>query len=348
VTTEDRVWHAVSEGLLGRSQKQARTGFTNICCPMCVLRGETPDRKHRCGVTHDGLTTGVNCFNCGFRARYQPGEHLSRNMRDFLEALGTSRRDMGRLVLWAEQMRRHPPDLVVAQAPTTIDQHPTANLPHGARPLSDWADEGCRDPWFCRVARYLCSRGAVAMAASTYYWTPSTFRDLNRYLLIPCHQDQRVVGWTARAVDPALTRYLKSLPPNYLFNAQFLTWPHRQYVFIVEGVFDGLTIDGVASLRSTLNDKQIDWINRCGKQPVVVPDRDKAGSHLVEIAIQQHWAVATPCFGRHQWWDADVKDAAEAVCRYNKLYTVQSILATQVTYAPEILARTSYKATSMR
>jgi hypothetical protein len=97
-----------------------------------------------------------------------------------------------------------------------------------------------------------------------------------------------------------------------------------------------------------LNERQIDWINRCDKQPIVIPDRDKAGSHLIEIAIQQQWAVATPSYGRYQWWDAKVKDAAEAVQLYDRLYTVQSILATQTTHASAIRLRTSYKATGMR
>src|SRR6185437_17107024 len=98
-------------------------------------------------------------------------------------------------------------------APAAVPtHHPTVSLPDGAKPLGEWADQGCRDPWFCRVARHLCSRGEVAMAATTYYWTPNTFRHLNRYLLIPCYQDQRLVGWVARATDPALPRHLKSLP----------------------------------------------------------------------------------------------------------------------------------------
>jgi hypothetical protein len=269
-------------------------------------------------------------------------------MREFLAALGISKRDIAWLALWVEQQRRQGLDPSQPAAPAAPDYHPSVNLPDEAQPLAEWAIQGCQDRWFRAVVRHLGSRGDVAIDATTYYWTPSTFRHLNRYLIIPCYQDYRVVGWTARSVDDKLPRYLKSLPANYLFNAQFLTWPKRQYVFIVEGVFDALVLDGVGLLGGSLNDRQISWIKRTDKQPVVVPDRDTAGGYLIEIAIQQQWPVATPYFGRHQWWDADVKDAAEAVKRYGKQYTVQSILATQCTHAGEIRLRTSYRATSMR
>jgi len=55
------------------------------------------------------------------------------------------------------------------------------------------------------------------------------------------------------------------------------------------------------------------------KQIIVVPDRDKAGSKLVEQAIEQGWSVSLP-----EWAD-DINDIGDAVQRYGRLYTLHSI-----------------------
>jgi hypothetical protein len=334
---EDRVWRAICDGLVTRRTKPTATGWTNFSCPLCS------DRRNRCGVRNLGFQE-AKCFNCQFYTRFTLGSHLGYKMQDFLIALGVSQKQVQHAKLWAEQMRRFVADDPAAQRELDIlvmPNLPTAELPIWAQSLDDWAEQDCENPHYCAAVAYLYKRGHVAANATTYYWTPETERHLHRRLIIPCYQDDRLIGWTARAIDDRQPRYIKELPSNYLFNAQFLTGP-RQYVFIVEGVFDALVIDGVAALGGTLNERQIAWINQSDKRPVVVPDRDRSGSHLIDVAIQQHWAVAGPHFGRHQWWDADVKDADDAVRRYGKLYVMQSILATQETHPGKILQRASY------
>lgn len=342
--SDDRVSQAVADGIVGRSQRRSNTGFINICCPMCVARGESADRKHRCGIKDTGSSVGVSCFNCGFKCVFKLGRHLGRGMKDFLAALGIADREISRLAHWAEQKRREIVDDPIAQQVLGVlvtPDYPAGSLPPNARSLQQWLDQGCDDPNFVAAAAYLLSRGDVAAIATTYYWTPETRHDLHRRLIIPCYQDERLVGWTARAVDDTEPRYHKDIPSNYLFNTRFLSGP-RRYVFIVEGVFDALGIDGVSPLGAMLNDRQIAWIKQSEKHPVVVPQRDAAGNRLVAIAIKQQWSVATPHYGRHQWWDADVKDAADAVQRYGKPYVVQSILATLECDPGKIQQRASY------
>jgi hypothetical protein len=341
--TEDRVWEAISEGILGRTQRRSNTGFVNICCPMCVTRGESVDRKHRCGIISSGGSVGVSCFNCNFKCVFRLGRHLGLHMKEFLGGLGVPDREISRIALWAEQKRRQMADDPILRHTLDVQRpvYSTIALPAGARSLQEWLDQGCNDPNFVTAADYLLSRGDVAVTATTYYWTPETHHDLHRRLIIPCYHDDRLVGWSARAVDDTQPRYHKEIPSNYLFNARFMSGP-RRYVFIAEGMFDALGIDAVSPLGAMLNERQISWINRCGKRPVVVPQRDTAGNRLVEIAIKQQWSVAGPHYGRHQWWDADIKDAADAVRRYGKPYVVQSILATLESDAGKIQQRASY------
>ena len=60
-------------------------------------------------------------------------------------------------------------------------------------------------------------------------------------------------------------------------------------------------------------------LNRLQKDIIVVPDRDKAGSKLVERAIELGWGVSMP------EWSQEVNDIGDAVDKYGRLYTLYSI-----------------------
>ena len=60
-------------------------------------------------------------------------------------------------------------------------------------------------------------------------------------------------------------------------------------------------------------------LNRLGKDIIVVPDRDSAGSKLVERAIELGWQVSMPD------WSTDICDIGDAVDKYGRLYTLYSI-----------------------
>jgi hypothetical protein len=65
---------------------------------------------------------------------------------------------------------------------------------------------------------------------------------------------------------------------------------------------------------------QCQWLNNTGKKIIVLPDREKEGGALVDIALRENWFVSFPP------WDTDVKDAADASKKYGKLYTLWSVL----------------------
>jgi hypothetical protein len=52
----------------------------------------------------------------------------------------------------------------------------------------------------------------------------------------------------------------------------------------------------------------------------VCPDKDEAGIELVEQAVVLGWEVSFPD------WHTDCKDAADAVLRYGRLATINSII----------------------
>jgi hypothetical protein len=343
IAIQDRVSQALSDALLGRPKRHSNNGWTNYCCPMCVLLGHSrPDRFFRFGIKFGIDEVRVYCFNCRFATGYRLGLPLRMRMRSLLEQLGVSERDVKLLAHWAARISHEVAiDPALQKDLQVLPQFDDIDMPQDAKSLQEWADLDCNDPDYIAAVEYLLSRGETAATATTYFWTPC--EKLRHRLIIPCYQNHRIIGWIGRAVSSEIEpRYHRQSPSNFLFNVDLLRAPHRPYVFVVEGVFDALCIEGVSALGGTLTDQQIAWINQSEKQIVVVPDRDRAGLDLIEIAIAQGWWVATPCYGAHQWWDNDIKDAAAAVERYGKLVTLQSIIATKTQDPGKIRQRTSY------
>jgi DNA primase len=96
----------------------------------------------------------------------------------------------------------------------------------------------------------------------------------------------------------------------------------QKYVFVCEGPLDALAIGGMALLTNEVADQQSRIINSLGSEVIVIPDQDEAGLVLFDRAAELGWAVAMPT------WDHDVKDVAEAVQRYGKLFVVVDAIKT--------------------
>lgn len=341
IIEDDFLWDTIIRSLPGK-QRKSGTRFININCPMCVRRGERADRRMRCGVRHNAPGVGVHCFNCGFKTIWRPGELLSRPMQDFLDSLGVSAIEVKRLnhrAMTYRGMLTSTPETLALVPQTFVPNFVSNSLPPQAQSFARLADQGCADPNFLEVVEYLYSRGEEVSGATNYYWTPSTDHGLNRRVIIPLLFEDRVVGWTARAIDNGTTpKYFSDVPANYLFNNRVLGLRNRRYVILTEGVFDALAIDGVGMLGANLNPQQIAWIKGSGTTVILLPDRDKRGAQMIDVALHHGWRVAFPSLksGHGNWWEPDVKDAAEAVKRYGRVWTLMSIIETSTADKIEI------------
>jgi DNA primase len=94
----------------------------------------------------------------------------------------------------------------------------------------------------------------------------------------------------------------------------------QKYIFVTEGPFDALAIDGVALLTNNIAEQQYRIIQGLGHEVIVIPDQDEAGTNLITKATEYGWSVAFPT------WDDDVKDVADAVSKYGKMFTMIDII----------------------
>lgn len=334
VLQDDFVWSAITDALTGK-RRTSNTNFININCPMCASRGESIDRKQRCGVKRSEQGIGVYCFNCGFKTRFVLGQTLSMGMRKFLEGVGVSSTEVKRINYRALQLGKMIMGNAEAAQALPMMFRPSfspKSLPPQSKSLATWAAEGCDDPDFADAATYIFGRGDAIAMSTEFFWTPDKKDDMNRRIILPFEHSGEVVGYTARLIDeatPSKPRYHSDVPSNFIFNNRLLTG-QTKYIILVEGPFDALACNGIATLGAKISDEQAHWINASGKTVVVLPDRDKQGQRMIDLAVHHGWQVSFPKLkdgsGRASWWDRDVKDAADASKCYGKMYTVRSII----------------------
>ena len=142
---------------------------------------------------------------------------------------------------------------------------------------------------------------------------------ISQEVIVPIRWHNKLIGYVARATKEMSPKYFAQVQPGTLFNLDNQHWS-RKFVILVEGIFDAIQIDGVAILGSEIAHKQKLQIDALNRKVIVVPDRDKAGTKLIEQAIEWGWAVSMPP------WDTNVKDVNDAVQKYGRILTMQAIL----------------------
>ena len=95
-------------------------------------------------------------------------------------------------------------------------------------------------------------------------------------------------------------------------------------VVVTEGIFDALSIGGVAVMHNDISDAQARVIRTLGKEITVVPDQDQTGLDLIDRAMELGWAVSIPD------WD-DCKDINDAVIKYGRFATLITIMQARET-----------------
>jgi len=302
---------------LPAKRKTTPSGWTSFNAPCCVHNNENADTRGRGGVIYEGDVISYHCFNCGYKASWQPGRNLSYKFKKLLEWLNTPDADITKLAL---DVMRENEGVEVQQHKVELPEFASTQLPEGAKSLKEWADYCALEPggvdknlW--RVFEYMKERN-LYLDDIDYHWTPTlAYRDR---LIIPFRYEGRIVGYTARTVGESKSKYLTTMQPGYVFNLDE-QGHNKVFTILCEGQIDAIHVEGCAIGGSDINDAQALLLNRLGKDIYVVPDRDKAGSKLVEQAIDRGWHVSLPD------WDEGINDIGDAVARHGRLYTLYSI-----------------------
>ena len=291
-------------------RKTTPSGWTSFNAPCCHHTGNTMDKRGRGGLISEGDTVSYHCFNCGYKASWQPGRPVSHKLRKLLQWLNCSDDTITKLTF---DVMRINEGVEVAERKIELPTFETVPLPPDAVKITDITEF---NKFSIAVVEYMAARN-LNLDDTDYYWSPSlAYRDR---LIIPFYYEKRIVGWTARTIAAdKKPKYLTETQPGFVYGLDEQGY-NKVFVILCEGQVDAIHIDGCALGGSEINDAQALLLNRLNKDVIVVPDRDKAGSKLVEQAIELGWHVSLPD------WDLDINDVGDAVQRYGRLYTLYSI-----------------------
>ena len=315
----------------GRKIKSSPSGWVSGNAVCCVHNGQTADTRGRGGFHADNNgNISYSCFNCNFKASYQPGRHLTFKFRKLLSWLGAADTDVKRLVIEAIRIRELVnPEEVKLEAEEKIE-FTVRTLPEGAVSFQQMMTYHLLDdfqnvpPLLNSAVDYTNSR-KMDYDKYDFYWTDSTEHSLHQRVIIPMIWEGKTIGYTSRAfTDGVKPKYYSNYEPNFVFNTN-MQQRDSKFVIVCEGPFDAMSIDGVAIMSNECSEQQADIIESLGKEVIVVADRDRAGARLLQNAIEYGWSASFPV------WQETCKDINEAVVKYGKLFVLKAILDSKET-----------------
>ena len=291
-------------------RKTTPSGWISFNAVCCHHNGTGADTRQRGGIIINGEGVSYHCFNCQFKASWQPGRTISIKFKKLLQWLGVSDDLITKCTLDALKLKEDGTGSdYVSQLPVFLDKA----LPRGARPITEYLDDPPSE--LVPVLEYLQSRN-LYLEDYTFCWTDE--EGFNNRVIVPYFYQGRIVGYTGRKITEGKPKYISEQQPGYVFNVD-RQFDDRKFVIVCEGQFDAISIDGVAIMGSELSEPQRLIIDQIKKQIVVVPDKDHEGPKIVEQAIEFGWAVSFPDWGSY-------KDANECVQHHGRLYTLDRII----------------------
>lgn len=303
--------------LLPPRAKNSPSGWTSFNAPCCQHRGHSPDTRKRGGIRFDGNGIVYNCFNCKFSTGWQPGSPFGEKMKTLSRWLGANEDTIKEMVFEAlkTEGEEYAPEHYQSKIEFTDKE-----LPEAAAPISKWLEQydNVTAEWLDPLINYITDRGFDPLSEN-FYWSPTPGYE-NR-VIIPFRWQNRIVGNTARKVTNGKPKYLSDQHPHFVFNFD-AQQENQKYILVCEGPFDALAVNGVALLTNDIADQQSRIINSLGAEVIVIPDQDQAGLALFDRASELNWSVAMPN------WDDSVKDVAEAVLKYGKLFVIVDAIKT--------------------
>ena len=309
---------------LPAKRKTTPSGWTSFNAPCCHHNGNTADTRGRGGLISEGDTVSYHCFNCGYKASWQPGRPVSNKLRKLLQWMNCSDDTITRLTFDVMRLNE---GVEVAERKIELPTFETVPLPPDAVKIADITEF---NKFSMAVLEYMAQRN-LNIDDTDYYWSPSlAYRDR---LIIPFYYEKRIVGWTARTVTAdKRPKYLMEVQPGFVYGLDEQGY-NKVFAILCEGQVDAIHVEGCALGGSEINDAQAMLIDKLNKDIIVVPDRDSAGSKLVEQAIERGWGVSLP------EWNQDINDISDAVDKYGRLYTLYSIASAAETSPLKIRLR---------
>lgn len=298
--------------------KHSSSGWHTRNCPFCGYRGHSHDTRYRFGVfvESDGSMT-FNCFNCAIKAKWKAGTPFTKTFTWCMKTIGISASDINKFNMTLRSNTELEEESVEDKISLTSfwkQKDKDENL----KDMQTLLLNNCEDEDFLKCAEYIVNRGFYDL--SKFSWTPN---DKHR-IIIPLVYNSKYVGLESRyysdVIPEKVYKYFSNKPRGFLYNLDAQQKYNRKYIIVVESALDAIHVDGVAILGRNVTNEQFDIINKFNKKVIFVPDFDKSAMENIDRMIDNGWSISTPP------WENGIKDVGEAVLKYGRILTLESIL----------------------
>lgn len=297
--------------LIPGRKRQTPSGWTSFNGICCGHRGHKPDRRGRGGVIFDGPNNWkYHCFNCGFSCGFTIGKSISEPTRSMLSWCGV---DNNQIMRWNLESLQNK-DLLDFTQQRKISKlsFKHKDLPEGFELLD------VNNTEHTKYVDYLNKR-KVDLSKYKFYVNPTGMLRKKHGIVVPYYYKSKIVGNTTRFIDDKIPKYLNDQQPGYVFNYDNQK-PEYSVCIVTEGIFDAISIDGLAVMHDSISEEQARMIANLNRRVIVVPDFDKTGMGMIDRALELGYSVSLPP------WGEGVKDVNDAVIKYGKLPTLLAIL----------------------
>jgi hypothetical protein len=301
--------------VIPNKKKLTQSGWYSFNAVCCDKRGHKPDKRHRGGIKFDGNNWTYNCFNCSFSCHYELGRSITKRTRELLSWCGIDETQIQRWNIESLQNKD-----ILDFSKKFVKEKP---LIFKQKKLPDCVLLDDTDPIHKKYIDYLQTRKVNHKHYNFYVAPNDEGRNANR-IIIPYLYNNEIVGHTSRFLDDRAPKYINDQQPGYVFGYDEQK-PNWQVALLMEGIFDALSINGLALTHNTINDDQVRFLKQLNREIIFVPDRDKTGLETCDRALEVGFKVSLPD------WDPDVKDVNDAVIKYGKLATLLSIIQSATT-----------------
>lgn len=273
----------------------------------------------RAAFRFENEATMFHCFNCGTYTSYNPNydkkmpEKMQKVLSDFSIAP-----EIWKQVLFSNLEKQHKKSK--KSSPDNIIEPKEITLPKHFYPLTN----DLENPWAIVAWDYLKNIRGIDPTSQPFYLSTGIGIGAQKWkgrVIIPIYKDNKLIFWTGRDLTKkAVKKYLN--PPvskeNLLYGFDKLNVSDDP-LYVVEGWFDAVAIDGVGLLGNEMSKSHVWWLSHSKRRKVYIPDRFGNGAAVAFKALKCGFSISTPNIGQ-------CKDISEAVKKYGKMYVLKSIV----------------------
>ncbi len=289
------------------------TGWFSGKCQVCN------DYKERAGFRFENNEIVYNCWNCGKTGNYEEKSGtMHPRFRSILAAYGIDDSEITTIVnspFFFKKKEDQNQTISLAKLTAINTSTPTVKLPAKSFKLGHH-DEFIEHQQ--KLVNYLVDRNVDLDKCEFYFSLEEKF--INR-VIIPFYRNGKLIYWQGRSIMPDDKQRYENAPASreaIIFNIDKLNTYERTPLFVTEGVFDAMMVDGCSILGSKLNEAKVALLSQSRRRLVFVIDKDKNGKKFAEEVMRRGWEITFSPDGS--------EDINHAFSKYGAAWTVYCLM----------------------